>query len=97
MRFFDRKTQQQAASSAYDQKVVLFPGNHFQALPKAVNDLQTELELRDAQQFKNSIAALTQGRNTPKTTVGLFAMPKPKPRTPHLELVTQKISNPRTI
>jgi hypothetical protein len=98
MRFFDHQKQKKAETSSYDQQITPFPGNHFQLLAKKVNDLQSELELRHAQQLKNSVSALTN-KNRPNPSISLFAppKPKPKPRAPHLELVTRKISNPRTI
>ena len=94
MRFFDHKKHNKAKSSHYEKNVVLFPGNHFQALPKAVKALEHDLELRDAQQFKNSVAALIQSKNTPRPSVGLFSLPKSKPRAPRLDSKFEKDIKP---
>ncbi|GEM_PF-5509801 len=74
------------------KKVVPFPGNHFDNAKTAVKTLQNDIEIADAQRFKNSVAALINSK-TPahRPSLGLFAAPKPKPKSNILELKNKTI------
>lgn len=61
------------------KKVVPFPGNHFRHAATAVKTLQNDIEIADAQKYKNSVAALINNSKTPRPSLGLFEVPKPKP------------------
>ena len=68
------------------KKVVPFPGNHFRHAATAVKTLQNDIEMADAQKFKNSVAALINRTPTPRPSLGLFSAPKPKSNVLEMKL-----------
>ncbi len=71
----------------FAKKVVPFTGNHFRNATTAVTALQNKLENADAQKFKNSVAALINSKTpTLRPSLGLFAAPKPQPKSNVVEI-----------
>lgn len=76
MKFFDHKKIKLSTTNSH---VVSFPGNHFPTLKQSAEKLQKQVELADANKFKNSISSLVNRNNKPQPTVGLFKAPQSLP------------------